>query len=400
VKTNEKAADELGKVFYHEIKGTEDSKISYCRHGSIDEAFKQVEFGSDDCFFYPQDVDLADTYNNTNTTFDLDQLFEIKTVGVLTQSDTLVLDTNADRLVRKVSAYKENNILPDSPSDHLKSFDHKTLVGSFENAENKKNMLEYRPFDDRFFYDSNVVARSKKKLNAHASIEGNVFFNFTHTCLDDDFRHVFFTEKTPECKLFKGARSTHTAPLFVYAETPNTTKNGALFTSSETKSNINQSVFNKFQMVYGNIKPLDVLDYVYGVLNDADYVSTYNELLKSNYPRVPYPQTKEELDRFAEKGARLRQVHLEKKKTDTLSTYQAVENNTIEKVEYDEANQRIWFNNNGYFDHITKEMWAYKIGAVNPLASWLEARCKAKDVFDRQMVGVYQNVIYRVRNSI
>ena len=77
-------------------------------------------------------------------------------------------------------------------------------------------------------------------------------------------------------------------------------------------------MFGQFQTISENVSPLDVLDYVYGVLNDTDYVKRYNELLKSNYPRVPYPKTKDELDQFAEKGARLRQVHLEKKKIDTL----------------------------------------------------------------------------------
>ena len=36
--------------------------------------------------------------------------------------------------------------------------------------------------------------------------------------------------------------------------------------------------------------PLDILDYIYAVLHSPHYRETYKEFLKTDFPRVPYPE--------------------------------------------------------------------------------------------------------------
>ena len=141
---------------------------------------------------------------------------------------------------------------------------------------------------------------------------------------------------------------------------------------------------------------LDVMDYIYGVLNDKAYTTKYNQFLKSNYPRVPYPVDIHTFNTYKDKGSSLRSIHLDDSTQDTLSTYNAT-TNKIEKISFDSNDNKLFFNQSDFFDNITQEMFDFKIGASQPLKNWLEAR--KEDTFDKPMLTQFMNVIYKVRNS-
>jgi predicted helicase len=134
------------------------------------------------------------------------------------------------------------------------------------------------------------------------------------------------------------------------------------------------------------------------VLNDKAYTTKYNQFLKSNYPRVPYPKGTTEFTAYKDAGSKLRQVHLDDITQDTLSTYNATTNNKIEKVSFDPKDNKLYFNKSSYFDNISQEMFDFKIGASQPLKNWLESR--KEDTFDQTMIEQYLNVVYKVRNSL
>ncbi len=48
----------------------------------------------------------------------------------------------------------------------------------------------------------------------------------------------------------------------------------------------------------------------------------------------------------------------------------------MEKVRFDEENERVYFNKTQYFDGISKEVWEYRIGAYQVLAKYLKGRKK------------------------
>jgi len=137
------------------------------------------------------------------------------------------------------------------------------------------------------------------------------------------------------------------------------------------------------------------MDYIYGVLNDKAYTTKYNQFLKSNYPRVPYPQSIATFIQYKDAGSKLRVIHLDDTTQDTTSTYNATTNNKIEKIFFD--TDKVYFNKTSYFDNISQAMFDFKIGASQPLKNWLESR--KDDTFDQTMIEQYLNVIYKVRHS-
>jgi hypothetical protein len=48
--------------------------------------------------------------------------------------------------------------------------------------------------------------------------------------------------------------------------------------------------------------------------------------------------------------------------------------NTVERVRYDEKTERVYFNQNQYFEIISKEAWQYRIGAYQVMKEYLKDR--------------------------
>ena len=60
----------------------------------------------------------------------------------------------------------------------------------------------------------------------------------------------------------------------------------------------------------GNFSPLDLLDYIYAVLQSPSYREKYQEFLKIDFPRVPYPEDKQKFKKLVKLGSQLRETHL------------------------------------------------------------------------------------------
>ena len=388
VKTNKKVAGKLGKVFYHEIKNLKSDKISYCTNQVLNDDFKEIDVIGDEKYFIPQDV--KEFKNYTSDSFSLDELFLTKGVSISTNCDDLVIDTNKKTLEDKIKKYQDSVWLPESIENSKET--KRSAKHYLKNIKNKKGItryFSYRAFDNRFIYDSEMVMYRKSEMRQHDIVEGNIYLNFTHSCSEKNYSHVLFTHSLSECKLFKGDRSTYNAPLYLHS--PNVLDPSA----PQFKSNLNTTITAKFTNLDSSITDLDIVDYIYGVLNDKAYTTKYNQFLKSNYPRVPYPDSIDSFISYKEIGSKLRLIHLDDSTQDSQATYNAT-NNTIEKVSF--SNNKLFFNQSDFFDNISQDMFDFKIGASQPLKNWLEAR--KGDSFDKPMLEQFLNVIYKVRNSI
>jgi hypothetical protein len=50
----------------------------------------------------------------------------------------------------------------------------------------------------------------------------------------------------------------------------------------------------------------------------------------------------------------------------------------MEKVSYDDENQRVFINKEQYFEGVSKEVWEYRIGAYQVMEKYLKDRKKQK----------------------
>lgn len=159
-------------------------------------------------FFIPISEPLFQEYN---LGFSLGEIFKVKNVGILTQADELLINTNLDKLKVNIDKYMRG--------------ESQIKVGEFTKSKGVDldgiyKSIPYRPFDNRYLYDSKLVSARRLNSIKHEQIELNMYLNFTASVLNDSnkYSHVLVTSKTPEVSCFKGKGKIHTAPLYILNE--------------------------------------------------------------------------------------------------------------------------------------------------------------------------------------
>lgn len=128
--------------------------------------------------------------------------------------------------------------------------------------------------------------------------------------------------------------------------------------------------------------PIDLLDYIYAVLHAPAYRETYQEFLKIDFPRVPYPD-KETFWELVKLGGELRQIHLleSPKVEEYITSYPESGSNEItrgiNKKDWELTGEklgRVWINDTQYFENVPLLAWEFYIGGYQPAQKWLKDR--------------------------
>ena len=94
--------------------------------------------------------------------------------------------------------------------------------------------------------------------------------------------------------------------------------------------------------------PIDLLDYIYGVLHTPSYREQYKEFLKTDFPRIPYPTNASEFRRIAKVGGELRRVHLMEAPLPMVTEFNVAGSNIVEAVKVSDGNGdglcKVWIN--------------------------------------------------------
>ena len=124
----------------------------------------------------------------------------------------------------------------------------------------------------------------------------------------------------------------------------------------------------------GTFAPIDLLDYIYAVLHSPSYRQKYQEFLKIDFPRIPYPTDEAAFWKLVKLGGELRQLHLlESPQLDRASTtYPIAGDNLVDKVHYQDG--KVWINATQYFDGVPQSAWEFYIGGYQPAQKWLKDR--------------------------
>ena len=123
--------------------------------------------------------------------------------------------------------------------------------------------------------------------------------------------------------------------------------------------------------------PEDVFHYIYAVLHSPTYRSRYATFLKYDFPRIPLTPNPSLFAQLSKTGHRLVSLHLMRVTHDDSSTpaFPRQGNNQVQKVLYSSNNnEKVWINNDQYFQGISPEIWNFSIGGYQPAEKWLKDR--------------------------
>ncbi|WP_088653538.1 type ISP restriction/modification enzyme [Geofilum rhodophaeum] len=400
IKTGKKKQNQLAKVFHFDLFGKREAKYDFLYSNSIKSTkFKELNPQKPNLFFVPKN-DTGDTnyYNGINVY----QIFKMNSTGIQTSRDSLVIDFDKKALLKRINLFCDtsksddeirNMFFQNKKTDKYKKGDtrgwkiesvRKKLIS--EDLESQIVKLSYRPFDKRYlFYSDSMVDWTRRNVMQHIESRDNVCLLIPRQLAEDSFHHILVENTISEmCVISNKTKEQNVVfPLYRYPETNGQHTNElTIERTPNLNTEIVKQIAEKLGLTFinekddtdGTFAPIDILDYIYGVLHSPSYREKYKEFLKIDFPRVPYPKDADQFWKFVQLGGELRQIHLlespivEKR----ITTYPNSGTNEVEKPVYEDGN--VWINKEQYFDGVPEVAWSFYIGGYQPAQKWLKDR--------------------------
>ncbi len=360
IKSSAKAKKQSAKVYYAEIFGLRNQKYEFLNNHELKTTnYKELQPLEPYYFFVPKDFEAQADYEKG---FKIDELFLISTSGVKTHHD--------------------NELVSMQP---------------FNTDNNKK--YYYKPFDNRYInYDLNKVVRHRYNVMKNFTPGTNLGLVLMRNLVNTSIYNTVLISNTLVDINFYGFQS-YVFQLYLYDDNAQQKS----FFENTRKPNLNMDIVHNFEqrsgLIFmpekdeskGTFAPIDIFDYIYGILYSDKYRNKYKEFLKIDFPRVPYPKNAEYFFNIAKYGKQLRQLHLmETPELDNLiTTYPESGTNEVVKPEYKE--NKVYINKIQYFGDVPELAWNFCIGGYQPAQKWLKDR-KGK-ILSYDEILYYQKIV-------
>jgi predicted helicase len=306
--------------------------------------------------------------------FSIMEIFPENTTGIVTGIDRLSifqtkkeLKETTGKILNATDPYTEFGI-----KDGRKNKKEERLAELREAAEKTPVPISYRPFDTRYMYytsGSEVWINSPRpKIMQHFIYRENIGIIAGRQVTDDSWSHVQASKYIIDNRYHFSAKGISSAfPLYLYYEDGTTDK-------YIKTPNISADIWRQINVVVGETTPENILDYIYCVLHSPTYRKKFAEFLKQDFPRIPYPKTKEMFWDLVPLGEKLRKLHLMEDSSveDTITTFPVAGDNVVEKIKHEDGN--VYINAEQFFGEVSDSAWNFYIGGYQPAQKWLKDR--------------------------
>jgi len=377
--------NELANVYHLDIYGKREEKYKILNELEFEKVrWEKVKYQEPQYIFLSQNFKLKDFYNNG---FSISGLFNFNTSGVVTMADNYVLTDSKDEILNRIK-----DVLYNKPEENQfkekwklgKNYS-KWFLGSVDKIifdQSNAIKILYRPFDFKWtYYDKKVLWRTRYEILKNLVNHKNIAIIFARSQKNNLWNAIFISDSIMETKAGESSTQSMIAPLYLYAD-------------DGTKiPNLDKEIWQKINEKVGKTEPEDILDYIYAVLHSSSYREKYQEFLKIDFPRVPYPEDKEIFWKLVELGRELRGIHLleSDRVTDFITTFPEGGSNRIEKgyPKYKDGN--VYINETQYFGNVPEVAWDFYIGGYQPAQKWLKDRRERE--FTTEDIEHYQKII-------
>lgn len=374
------------KVYYTDIWGTREAKLARLEEGNL--AFTELAMDSKMAYFVPFGNKDKVVYEKGVS---LSELFPVNVTGIITGNDKIAIAPSRDELERRMS------IVRNSTDDAIIS----RMWGKFTAGQTAEKIrsdvimeagkitpIEFRPFDTRWtYYSGNSCAwifrpREKNTMGhlfaePNSPIGANIGLVFCKT--SRSFFSPFVSRNIIAHRLFSAmCEITYIAPLYLRPE--------AGLYEEAWKVNLDREAYQMLtQYLSTPPSPIEVFDYVYGILHDPAYCEKYEQYLCRDFPRVPIinePKNMRDKDSFhvseemyhayVSAGERLRKLHLMQVKVpaELEIAPNTPDHMEIETIKY--KNGVLQLNENKCMIGIPEDVWNYQIGGHQVLDKWFK----------------------------
>ena len=422
VKTGQKKPETLGKVFHFDLFGERESKYEFLWSHSLNKVkFKRLKPAAPHYFFTPRDYRLESEYQKG---FSVADLMPVNTSGIITSRDSLVIDSDESALLSRIKDFtdasqsdedirrryfgapKTARKYPAGDTRGWKLVEARKKIANYPHRDIIKT-IAYRPFDHRhIYYHSDMVDWGREKVMEHFLVGENIGLALSKQFkASPDYHHVFVTKEIFESSLVsnKTGEIGYGFPLYLYPGRKPRSKEQGIGEPPMRKPNLNMDLVQeiaanlKMEFAYEDEQkrnaffPEDLLDYIYAVLHSPSYRETYRELLKTDFPRAPFPADKKQFQALVKLGAELRALHvMESEKLNRLTTdYPKKGDNIVRQVKREK--NKVHINNTQHFARVPEVAWNFHTGGFQPAQKYLKDRKNRELTFDE--ISHYQKII-------
>lgn len=352
VKTGEKKATELGKVYYYDLYGKREDKYAFLENTPFTEVeYKELNPIAPMYFFVPKDFELMEEYEKG---VKINELFSLGSMGIT---------TGRDKELVSMQPFKSGNNLP----------------------------YCYRPFDVQWIdYDVERIARARENIMVHLKKQNTALCLIKINSSSDGLFKVLVSSCMTDKTILSSKDNANVFPLYLYTDE----------FGKETKvANLNEDEWQKFNNAIGRTTtPEELLAYIYAVLHSPRYRERYKEFLKIDFPRIPLPASESEFDRLAQIGQQLIDLHL---MTDTQrwkcsTTFPEEGSQLIDLLKW--KDNKVWINEKQYFGNVPEIVWNFFIGGYQPAQKWLKDRKGRTMSFDD--IKHYLHIVHALTETI
>lgn len=394
------------RVLHFNLFGTRQFKYTYLRNSAIkDIEWKELLPNSPNYFFAEKSNYRNEEYEQG---FKINELFPHNASGIKTQRDDASITFNKQEcnLLRKHFLD-----LPESELKDKYGFrDVRDWKISYAKNDLKSNpilaeQILYRPFDLRFMIytgkTKGIMGYPRFDIMKHM-LKDNIMLLTCRQQSTFDFQHALVAKNIIDmCTVsLQTKETTYGFPLYLYSDLQ---AQRDLTGGEERIPNLDFDIVNRMLGKLGMnfslektsddniIAPIDLFDFIYSVLYSPKYRLMYKEFLRIDFPRIPYPKSKETFWRVVNLGAELRKIHLlESPIIDKYITNYPINGpNDVSKIQYEAG--KVCINENQYFDGVTQVAWDFYIGGYQPAQKWLKDRKGRKLSYEDIMH--YQKII-------
>lgn len=381
-------------ISYSDLWGSREEKYSFLEQNNVSTTTWKKLKPKPPMFFF---VKMAETFEDEYSKFiSLENIFSKSTSGVKTHRDRFVVDNNERELLKRLKQFAFGDFserqlgkmyrLKNTGTWNMLKAKEALKVNGVE--EKKVRLYLYRPFDVRYvYYDPIVIDRSRPEMRKYFEIDNIGLLVMRQVFLNAPYMHFLVADKLSDMRVFKSNRGASLMyPLYLPSKDKTT-----------RKSNIRQEFKEALEKLYGvTIDPEEVLFYIYAILHSKQYRLKFDAFLRIDFPRVPVPSNYELFRRISELGHNLVELHLFKSPLidSTKIPYPIEGTDSVEEIDYDKENQRIYINKSQFIGNVPEQVWDYQIGGYKVLEKWLKGR-KGKRLNSKEI-----NVLLKVVSII
>src|SRR6185436_14027370 len=296
------------RVFRTDLYGNRAHKLRWLAGRDVEStSWTEVEPRGPGYFFIRGDVGVEAEYSRG---LPLPQVFGIFSAGLITGRDALVTDVDKEHLLQRVRDFRRELMLREAGADRginrgitAWRLSPERLRRAREDTAWKERLTTFlaRPFDLRHIFAAEyVLERPREAVLRHLRGGNNLALIVPRQHKEE--AGALVTDGLAGHKAVSAHDVNYVFPLWREPA-------GAL--AGERTPNLTPQVCRLLGDLHGEVPvPEEVLAYVYAVLWAPAYRERYADLLRRDFPRIPFPPEREAFDRLAALGTELIGLHL------------------------------------------------------------------------------------------